>query len=125
MRNRGLMTSLALLLAACDGISGPNAAICAPPAGPPASPRSVTPEQREVTGDCIWFWSYRLAHAEGSIEDVADAVIGACAATIERLETLSARDSNREPDIERATLPFRRDAMYRIAEARAGRCEAP
>ncbi len=125
MKAAALPALLGLLASGCDRLGGPDAALCAPPAGPPGPSRAVTPEQRELTGDCVWYWSYRLAGAEGSVAGVADAVVGACWATIERLETMSARDEERAPDVERAALPFRRDAMYRVAEARAGDCEPP
>ena len=122
---RTALAAIAVLAAGCDSFRGADASLCAPPAGPPGGFRSVTPEQREVTTDCIWYWSYRLAGADGSIADVADAVVGACWRMIERTEALTARDESREPDLERAALPFRRDALYRVAEARAGDCAAP
>ena len=120
---RGALLVLALLAIGCDSFRGADASLCAPPAGPPGGPRAVTPEQRETTADCVWYWSYRLARAEGSIADIADAVVGACWRMIERYETLAARDERRDPDVAAASLPFRRDALYRIAEARAGDCD--
>jgi hypothetical protein len=122
---RGLALLIALLACGCDSVQHADASLCAPPAGPPGGPRSVTPEQREATTDCVWYWSYRLAGAEGSIGDLADAVMGACWRMIEHHEALSARDEHREPDVARGAVPFRRDAVYRIAEARAGHCTAP
>ena len=120
-----VLIAVALLAAGCDSFHGGNEAVCAPPAGPPAGPRPVAPEQREATSDCIWFWAYRLAPAEGSIADVAEAVTSACWPMIEHFEALTARNENRPPDSARAAPAFRREAMYRIAEARAGDCEAP
>lgn len=120
---KGALLAVALLAAGCD--RGVNEAICAPPAGPPGGPRAVTPEQQDVTNECVWYWSYRLARAGGSIGEVADAVIGACWPAIERFEGMTARDQRREPDTGRAAAAFRRDALYRVAEARAGNCEAP
>ena len=122
--NKGALLAVALL-AGRDPSRGASEAIRAPPAGPPAGPRQVAPEQREATSDCIWFWSYRLAPAAGSIGDVAEAAVSACWTMIEHFETLSARNEDRPADPGRAAAPFRREAMYRVAEARAGDCEAP
>jgi hypothetical protein len=122
---RNLVLAIALLACGCDSFRRADDTLCAPPAGPPGQPRSVTPEQREATTDCVWYWSYRLAGAEGSIGDLAEAVMGACWRMIEHYEALTARDEHREADVARAAAPFRRDAVYRIAEARAGHCPAP
>ena len=119
---RGALVAVAFLAAGCDAFSRTDEAICAPPSGPPGALRAVAPEQLELTNECVWFWAYRLAPAEGSIADVADAVIGACFSNIEHYEALIARGANRPPDAAAAAAAFRRDAMYRVAEARAGNC---
>lgn len=87
-------------------------------------------EQAAALMDCVHRWSYRLARSEEAVDTVADAVVAACIDPIARLVGFrSAAGKNPPPtgfisdDIMSTELQHaRRQAVYRIVQARAGNC---
>ena len=74
--------------------------------------------------ECIHNWAYRLARSDDSAEAVVGAVIGACRTSIDRSATMVAAG---DPEAERFYLAeferaSRERALFRIVQARAGRC---
>lgn len=74
--------------------------------------------------ECVHRWSYAFAAAPDSAEAVAEAVVGACRAEIDRsANLLGGGDSEAERwyvgEMEKAA---RERALYRIIQARVGNC---
>lgn len=74
---------------------------------------------------CAHRWAYKLAHVKEPVATVVDAVVVACE---EPISTLSAdmfianpQSENRD-NIERWT---RKEALFRVVQARAGNCAIP
>ena len=116
------------LLGACTGQpigwTADQQQICSPP--PPF--REVAPadpyQQAVARDECIHNWAYRLARSDDDAEAVVGAVIGACRTSIDRSATMVAEG---DPEAERFYLAefergSRERALFRVVQARAGRC---
>jgi hypothetical protein len=120
---------LALLaLAGCgerpDGEAGRPSPLCAPIPAPRAQPAANAYEQAIQRDECIHRYAYLFAPTRDSAEAVVGAVIGACRAPIDRSATML---GNGDADAERWYLSemervARERALYRVIQARAGRC---
>ena len=116
------------LLGACTGQpigwTADQQQICSPP--PPF--RETAPadayQQAVARDECIHNWAYRLSRSDDDAEAVVGAVIGACRTSIDRSATMVAAG---DPEAERFYLAeferaSRERALFRIVQARAGRC---
>lgn len=116
------------LIGACTaepaGWTADQQRICSPP--PPfreAAPADAY-QQAVARDECIHNWAYRLARSNDDAEAVVGAVIGACRTSIDRSATMVAAG---DPEAERFYLAqferaSRERALFRIVQARAGRC---
>jgi hypothetical protein len=101
--------------------------------------------QKQQLGLCVHRWAYSLATGPGANGDIAKATLGACRILIERTAS-EALMAERRAEIESARIDkirpiFRpeladevarrveaetlEDALFRVAQARAGNCLAP
>lgn len=129
MAARGMaLLALAALPAACgepsDGDGSRRAALCAPVPAPRRDAAANAYEQAIQRDECIHRYAYLFAPTRDSAEAVVGAVIGACRAPIDRSATML---GNGDADAERYYLAemervARERALYRVIQARAGRC---
>lgn len=75
----GAITGVALLLGSCDRL--PDDRVCSPVIPVSTDPSDMF-QKGEVARNCVQKWAYRLARSADPVEDVADAVMGACWDTI-------------------------------------------
>jgi hypothetical protein len=78
---------------------------------------------------CVQGWAYRLAAAPDPAPQVAEAAIAACYVQIERFAG-QVKNEAAGPDafsesMENLLPSIRRNALFRVVQARAGGCEAP
>ena len=128
LSRRAAVLPLLGLVAACTGQpigwAADQQQICSPP--PPFRETApADPYQQAVARDeCIHNWAYRLSRSDDDAEAVVGAVIGACRTSIDRSATMVAEG---DPEAERFYLAeferaSRERALFRIVQARAGRC---
>lgn len=121
---RASLAAFVLVLTGCQRSEGDDR-ICSTPA-PRLTPGSTAQQQFDVATNCVHHWSYRLARAEGDIRDIAEGVVGgACGDAIQMYEGLDAKDRNVPNDTGRSMEFFRREALFRVTQGRAGRCALP
>lgn len=109
----------AVLLAGCNR---PDDRICSGlairlPVGVPAEGN-----RDQITAACVERWAARLSFSGDSASDVADAAIGACDDAIAYSEKEAAQKQGRQPDISQAEAYWRREALFRAIQWRAGNC---
>jgi len=129
---RRLVILLGLVATGCSGLA--NDKICSTPEQLSEMlklPHDYTNQITKVD-NCLHRWAFRLAGAQGSINEVAQAAIGACHDTFEVEATLFVVE-NKMPTDQATTdhweTKFRDDgldlARFYVAMARAGRCAIP
>ena len=120
-----------LCLAGCNALqSGQDNRICSDPPGlePPAA-KSF--EQMAVADNCVHRWGYRLARSPGTNAEIATGVVGACRDAILHYGNLMFKEMRgADPDGgDEATMfdhlrpRFIDLAVFRVVQARAGKCE--
>ena len=119
------------LLSSCNSLSSSqDNRICADPPGLEA-PSSKSYEQMAVADNCIHRWSYRLSGSPGTNTEIANAVVGACRDSILHHGDLMFKEtSSKDPDwndeanMLRLLRPRYIDlAIFRVVQARAGKCD--
>lgn len=131
MRNLPLGVAV-ISLAACSARE--NSTICSTPEQVGEVLKLPHDYANQITkvDNCIHRWAFRLAGSPGSINEVAQAAIGACRDTFE-VETTLFMTENKMPvdqaSIDRWEAKFRNDGMdlarFYVAMARAGNCAIP
>jgi hypothetical protein len=125
---RAAALALLALLGACTGEpigwAADQAQICSPPPPFRESAPADAYQQAVARDECIHNWAYRLSRSEDDAEAVVGAVVGACRTSIDRSATMVAEG---DPEAERFYLAeferaSRERALFRIVQARAGRC---
>ena len=119
-----------ILLSSCS--PEPDARICLNPPEPSkrvASEVKSVGEQIEMTQACVNLWAYRLANGREGAEVTARAVVEACRLAIQREASWNegARDKFFDGDFNRQVADLEKSyfeaALYRVVQARAGKCE--
>ncbi|QZD86164.1 hypothetical protein [Qipengyuania psychrotolerans] len=130
-----LVFCAALFASSCNQIaSGGDDRICNAPTPidlSAANKAQKSWQQMTLTENCIHRWGYRLAKSEGDNREIADAVVAACRDAILREGNMKFDEkSGTEPDAKDETLMFddlRKSygelALFRVVQARAGKCE--
>lgn len=111
-----------VLISGCEQSPKGDDAICSQFPPRTKQPTSQTPYAGALI--CVTDWSIRLSRAEGSISEVAEAALGACHGAIDHYAGIGSNEE-RHPDPAQALAYFRREAMFRVAQARAGDCPIP
>lgn len=141
------VSALALATNSCSVMS--DSKICATPPPLDASPQAISDAnskqadpyyQQTMATDCVNRWAYRLAKSPDPAPVVADAVMGACADLVFRLAYAQENDSKRRGKNENGFDSFtgleanryaltakemRRQALFSVVQARAGKCGVP
>lgn len=145
MRSAMILGAALMTVTGCSQV-GPNDAICEPlPSmlmSEDDSSRHTNPiYQRALATQCIHRLAYRLAMSGDPAPVVADAVMGGCeSAVFQAAYTAEADDQGRGAEApmgfdsltgeainryEQSAREFRRMALFRVVEARAGNCAIP
>lgn len=84
-------------------------------------------EQQRVMISCIDHWSARLSQSPDTATEAADAAIGACDDAIQLYVELYNRDAagGAIVKVEDALRRYRREALFRVVQWRAGDCPVP
>lgn len=143
-----LMLALGLAASALGGCSQmANNTICASPpsmesdfAASQADDAGGVPAQRMLALNCVHRWSYRLAPSSDAVDDVAEAVLGACSDAIFRAAYAQEKEAESRQQVavgfnaetgmsenyySLGTEEHRRQAVFRVVQARAGNCAVP
>ena len=90
-------------------------------------------EWRKITENCVHAWAYRLAHAPGSNTEIARAVVVGCSDGI--AFWVSSRSVGPDSEVplygsmealeKSANDEMLQLALFRVTQARAGKCEIP
>jgi hypothetical protein len=120
--------AFALISGACSNKPSDPDWICNQPPGLVSTAAVTSDEQISVAEGCLHKWSYRLGKAPGSNGEIAKAAVGACREAVDRVLELKIAES------EAAKKPFTDDqwqllvrrfdenALFRVAQGRAGGC---
>lgn len=91
-------------------------------------------EQRKMTVSCVDHWAARLSHSNDSAQDVAEATIGACLDAVQYLASFMAKEERAQSvageqpysaNLNDLIDEFRRKALFRVVQWRAGKCPTP
>ena len=124
-----VITSI-LMLAACGQKISDAGLVCEPTPGFIANDVGAnSDEQSKIVSQCIHKFGYRFGRAEGSNREIADAVVGRCRPGINRVlqykkdEALRSKTTYSTEDSKAVEDSFREEALRRVVEGRAGKCE--
>lgn len=120
MRQIGTALMLLATLAGCEGKGDDRICGSLAMALPPGL--LAADNRLQVATACVERWGARLSFSKDSARDIADAAIGACDDAIDYLEADQAKQDERPQDIEAARTRWRRKAMFRAIQWRAGEC---
>jgi hypothetical protein len=83
---------------------------------------SAADNRKQIAFACVERWAARLSAGDDSASEVAEAALGACDDAIQFLEMDEAKAEGRDPDMDRANSYWRREAVFRAVQWRAGNC---
>ena len=119
-----------LMLGACGQRISDEGLICDPTPGFIANDvGSNSDEQAKIANLCIHKFGYRFGRAEGSNREIADAVVGRCRSSLDRVLQLRQEEGaqTQSPfttiDAKNLEDRFREEALRRVVEGRAGKCD--
>lgn len=85
-------------------------------------PTAVAAIDPQNVNACVERWAARLSYSPDDARIVAEAALGACEAAIGHYEVAMAKTEERQPDHDKALAYWRRQAMFRAVQWRAGKC---
>ena len=118
-----------LMLGACGQRISDEGLICDPTPGLIATEvGSSSDEQAKIASLCIHKFGYRFGRAEGENREIADAVVGRCRNSLDRVLHLK-QEEGAQSDASFTSIDakfiedrFREEALRRVVEGRAGKC---
>ena len=137
-RSSLILAMFVLAVGGCDVVQAvkQDDRICSTPAKTDFSNAMIAKtsiEQMLVTESCVHKWAYRLARAQGSNRELADATLGGCRDALLMEGNLIIREqTGKDADSASEAVMFRKlqerygdKALFNVVQARAGHCDIP